>query len=98
MQSGHLSGPAVRTRHGCLWLLLAGAGFIVLLYGLFIFFLTRPLTGADRAHELEALQRCQVQAEQGGRSMPGQQFTRDSCQEMARQFRIKFGSLPAEGH
>ncbi|MBB3101938.1 hypothetical protein [Azomonas macrocytogenes] len=85
---------AITTKAGCLWLMLAGLGFIVLMYGSFIFFLTRPSTAENEANELNAIERCWENAGSETRTLPGRQFANDSCKEMEKQFKIKFGHEP----
>ncbi len=78
-------------RGGCLWLTLLGLGFIVLVFGIIIFAITREQTADVQANEQRAIQACWVKANDPSATPTSRAFATDSCKEMEKQFRIKYG-------
>lgn len=76
-------------RRGCLGLFLAGLAFVVLVFAGLIYVMTRPQGGEIEARERQAIEACWQSANATERS-----FTRESCQEMEKQFARKFGHQP----
>ncbi|QLF93454.1 hypothetical protein HW090_09690 [Pseudomonas sp. ABC1] len=86
---GEKDGSPALSRRGCLGLLLIGLAFIVLVYTVIIYIMTKPQDEVTEANERQAIELCWQRAEDTERS-----FTRDSCKEMEKQFKRKFGREP----
>lgn len=83
-------------RGGCLWLTLLGLGFIVLVFGIIIYAITREQTADVQANELGAIQACWDKANDPSATPTSRAFATDSCKEMEKQFRIKYGREPEQ--
>ncbi|SDE86077.1 hypothetical protein [Phytopseudomonas seleniipraecipitans] len=81
-------------RGGCLWLTLLGLAFIVLVFGIIIYSITREQTADIQANELGAIQTCWDKANDPSATLTSRSFATDSCKEMEKQFRIKYGREP----
>ncbi|TBU96367.1 hypothetical protein [Phytopseudomonas dryadis] len=81
-------------RSGCLWLILLGIAFIVLVFGIIIYSITRDQTAEVQANEVRAIQACWVKANDPSATPTSRAFATDSCKEMEKQFRIKYGREP----
>ena len=81
-------------RGGCLWLTLLGLAFIALVFGIIIYAITREQTADIQANELAAIQACWVKANDPTAKPTSRSFATDSCKEMEKQFRIKYGREP----
>lgn len=86
--------PDTGGRGGCLWLTLLGLAFIVLVFGIIIYSITREQTADIQANELGAIKACWVKANDPGATPTSRAFATDSCKEMEKQFRIKYGREP----
>jgi len=96
-QSKHADGDVAADngkRSGCLWLILAGLGFIALVFGVIIYSITREQTPQIEANELAAIQACWKRVEDPALAATTRSFGTDGCKEMEKQFRIKFGREP----
>jgi hypothetical protein len=78
-------------RSGCLWLMLAGVGFIVLVFAIIIYSITRPSTEAVQANERVAIETCWKRANDESVAPTSRSFAKDSCVEREKQYKIKFG-------
>ena len=83
-------------RGGCLWLTLAGLAFGALVFGIIIYVITREQTADIQANELSAIQACWVNANDPTAKPTSRLFATDSCKEMEKQFRIKYGREPSK--
>ena len=81
-------------RGGCLWLTLLGLAFIVLVFGIIIYAITREQTADIQANELSAIQACWIKANDPTAKPTSRAFATDSFKEMEKQFRIKYGREP----
>lgn len=79
---------------GCLWLMLVGIGIIVLVFSVIIYSITRPSTETVQANERAAIASCWKRANDEAAKPTSRSFAKDSCLEMEKQYRIKFGSEP----
>ncbi|WP_437881326.1 hypothetical protein [Pseudomonas sp. LRF_L74] len=81
-------------RGGCLWLILAGLAFIVLVFAIIIYAITRDKTPEVEANEQAAITACWARANDPDVAQTSRAFATDSCKEMEKQFKIKFGRDP----
>ncbi|MBD9655059.1 MULTISPECIES: hypothetical protein [unclassified Pseudomonas] len=86
--------PNSGKRGGCLWLTLLGLAFIVLVFGIIIYAITREQTAEVQANEQRAIQACWVKANDPSATPTSRAFATDSCKEMEKQFRIKYDRDP----
>jgi uncharacterized membrane protein len=81
-------------RSGCLWLILAGLAFIVLVFGIIIYAITRDQNAAVQVNERNAIRACWVKANDATATPTSRAFATESCKEMEKQYRLKFGLGP----
>lgn len=79
---------------GCLGLIVLGLAFIVLVFGIIIYAITREQTADIQANELNAIKACWVKANDPTATPTSRSFATDSCKEMEKQFRIKYNREP----
>ncbi|GGJ82647.1 hypothetical protein [Pseudomonas matsuisoli] len=90
----HTANASGGNKGGCLWLMLAGVAFIVLVFAIIIYSITRPSTDSVKANERAAIEACWKRANDETATPTSRSFAKDSCVEREKQYRIKFGDEP----